>query len=105
MLWRRSCDAVAARVLCAVETRIRGVQQLVAAAAIPLRDPYAESHSQPGMDRGPGVQLDGAAQCLATHRRGGEIQARQDERELLAADARHEVDRPAVPQHDGCAAP
>ena len=80
-----------------VETRIRGVQQLVAATAIPLRDPYAESHSQPGMDRGPGMQLDRAAQRLATHRRGGEIQTRQDERELFAADARHEVDRPAVP--------
>src|SRR5688572_27897377 len=100
MLWRRSRDAVAAGVLCAVETRIRGVQQLVATkAAIPLRNPYAESHSQPGMDCGPGVQLDRAAQCLATHRRGGKIQPRQDERELLAADACHEVDRPAVPQH------
>ena len=40
-----------------------------------------------------------------THRRGGEIQTRQDERELLAADARHEVDRPAVPLHDCRAAP
>jgi hypothetical protein len=29
----------------------------------------------------------------------------QDEREFLAADARHEVDRPAVPQHDCRAAP
>src|SRR5688572_33316548 len=96
MLRRRSRDAVATRVLCTVETRIRGVQQLVAAAAIPLRDPYAESHSQPGMDCGPGVQLDRAAQCLATHRRGGKIQTGQDERELLAADACHEVDRKSV---------